>query len=96
MGAEIFYTTESGATVGKAFRRAVKKAEYEYGHAGYTGTIAEKDSYVVIDMPEGAEPIDYALQLVHEGDPRVDDKWGPAGAIKISDNVWLFFGLASS
>lgn len=37
-----------------------------------------------------------AEQLVGTGDPRVDDKWGPAGVLELSAGEWLFFGWASS
>ena len=96
MGAEIFYHTVSGSTVEEAFNNAVKEACYDHGHGGYTGTIAEKDSYVVIKCPKGREPTEYADTLINNGDERIDDKWGPAGAIKVKDNYWLFFGWASS
>ena len=96
MGAEIFYHTVAGDTVKAAFKNAVEEACHDYGHAGYTGTIAEKDSYIVIDCPDGIKPEQYADQLINEDDERIEDKWGPAGAIKIKDGYWLFFGWASS
>ena len=43
MGACEFVHYEDGADVNRAFWKAVAKAQYDYGHAGYTGTIAEKD-----------------------------------------------------
>ena len=49
MGAEAFSTISYGKSADDAFRTAKIDAEYEHGHAGYTGTIAEKDSFV---MPE--------------------------------------------
>lgn len=42
MGADTFITIGSGKTFDEAFRAAVKQAQWEYGHGGYTGTIAEK------------------------------------------------------
>jgi len=55
MGAERFITYSKGATAKEAFELAVESAEYEYGHSGYTGTIAEKDDFVMVDvsLPEG-------------------------------------------
>jgi hypothetical protein len=32
----------------KAFRAALEEAYWDYGRAGYTGTIAEKDGFVMI------------------------------------------------
>ncbi len=51
MGAEAFESHADGATVAKAFDTAVTDAQYDYGHAGYTGTIAEKQGYYVIQLP---------------------------------------------
>lgn len=96
MGAETFYTKGKGATAQQAFNAAVEAAQYAHGHAGYSGTLAEKHEFVAIEVPVGVAPGDYAEKLVEEGDERIDDKWGPAGAIKLSDDEWLFFGWASS
>ena len=93
---ETFETVSEGKNPNEAFRKAVEKAQWDYGHAGYTGTIAEKDDFVIIPLPEGKNPFDYANDLVLEGDPRVDDKWGPAGCIDLGDGKYLFFGWASS
>ena len=41
MGACEFGTTSEGATAKEAFKRAVEDAQYEHGHGGYSGTIAE-------------------------------------------------------
>lgn len=40
--------------------------------------------------------MDYATKLIDENDPRIDDKWGPAGCIKAERNKYVFFGWASS
>lgn len=96
MGAQEFFAVGHGTTAKKAFRDAVEEALYECGHAGYTGTIAEKGIFVTIDLPEGVgSPEDYASKLVSDRDSRVSDKWGPAGCIKIKDGEYLFFGWAS-
>lgn len=96
MGAEIFYQYAEGQTVDKAFEAGLADAYYEYGHRGYTGSMAEKDSFVEIALPEGREAEEYANELIEASDERIDDKWGPAGAIKTGENSWLFFGWASS
>jgi hypothetical protein len=99
MGAQPFMARNKGADVAEAFSVAVREAEHEYGHAGYTGSVAEKDSYIEIAVQ--GTPISYenatrlAGQLIDAGDPRIDDKWGPAGAIQIGVGEWLFFGWAS-
>jgi len=96
MGAHSFYTTSQGRTAKEAFTKAVQDARYEYGHGGYTGTIAEKDKFVMIECPKGAIPEEYANELLNNSDYRIDDKWGPAGCIDLRDGSFLFFGWASS
>lgn len=51
MGATNFYTEANGATLSEAFQTAVDNAHYEYGHRGYTGTIAEKSGAVEFRIP---------------------------------------------
>jgi hypothetical protein len=96
MGASTFGETANGKTAKEAFRKAVEQAQFDYGHAGYTGSIAEKSEFVMIDVPAGKNAYDHAHDLIDDGDPRIDDKWGPAGCIKLDDNTWYFFGWASS
>ena len=38
----------------------------------------------------------YAHDLIDECDPRVDDKWGPAGCVRLEEGTFYFFGWASS
>jgi hypothetical protein len=97
-------TTEArGATAKDAFDSAVREAQYDYGHAGYTGTIAEKDEFTVISDAVGMTrtmATALAEKLLRDGDKRIDDKWGPAGVIRFGEvgqePGWLFFGWASS
>ena len=96
MGASDFYNFAKGKTAKEAFASAVEEAQYLDGHAGYSGTIAEKSAFRLISLPEGSDPEEYAQQLVNDCDPRIDDKWGPAGCIQLPDHRWLFFGWASS
>lgn len=99
MGASTFENIAKGKTAAEAFDACVEEARYDYGHAGYTGTIAEKGSFVMIREPKCNtvdEAIALANKLIDEGDPRIDDKWGPAGCIPLPDNQFLFFGWASS
>jgi len=53
MGADNFETFSAGKDAQEAFRTAVDDAAYEYGHGGYTGTIAEKRNFEVFTIPEG-------------------------------------------
>ncbi len=100
MGGTDFYTVGEGATIDEAFRNAVKEAEYQSGHGSYSGTISEKgEGFTLIPDSEWKgkhNPVAYARKLVDEDDERIADKWGPAGAIKLGEGRWLFFGVASS
>jgi hypothetical protein len=99
MGACDFTVGAKGATAKEAFSRAIEDARYERGHGGYTGTIAEKGTFVKLGAAKTKKEA-YALaqQFMDDGDPRIDDKWGPAGCIEVEDtpDFWLFFGWASS
>jgi hypothetical protein len=104
MGAYTFTTKAKGKTAREAFDAAVRQAEWDHGHAGYTGTIAEKSEFVLIPIPDDAEPWDFVEGLMEADDPRIRDKWGPAGCVLLSkrssglsdEDEWLFFGWASS
>jgi hypothetical protein len=96
MGACDFQTCARGKDAREAFNNAVKDAQYDHGHSGYSGTIAEKHAFVMIDAPPDTDPLKFAEELIAKGDNRIDDKWGPAGCIKLPDGAFLFFGWASS
>jgi hypothetical protein len=110
MGAETFRQIGRGATHRAAFQAARDQALYDYGHRGYTGSLAEKQDYVLIEVPATfvhdpevkgwAGPVSreaqYAEKLIDNDDPRISSKWGPAGCIQIALGEWLFFGWASS
>lgn len=99
MGSDVFMVISKSKNAQEAFKAARDKAFYDYGHRGYSGTIAEKDSFVMIPvsaLPEGMTYIDYANLLIDKADERIDDKWGPAGCIDCGNGEYLFFGWASS
>jgi len=110
VGASEFFDYGYGKTADEAFRSCRDQAAYDYGHAGYTGTMAEKDEFVMIPVPARKNPIKYAEKLLADADSRIDDKWGPAGCIEIRVSPadrkkqklergvkkYLFFGWASS
>jgi hypothetical protein len=83
MGATTFEDYAYGKTPAEAYNAAVSEAIHDYGHQSYSGTIKEKDGFVMIDVPakwKGKEE-EYAYHLIQEDDPRISDKWGPAGCI---------------
>lgn len=98
MGANTFGTVSKGKDAREAFAAAVREARFEHGHGGYTGTVAEKDGFFMISpvAMEQQAAFDLANKLMDDGDPRIDDKWGPAGCIKLADGTFFFFGWASS
>ncbi len=94
----------------EAFSDAVDQARHDNGHAGYSGTLAEKNQFVLIHHARNetnAERIVHHLSYPmglkvyrEEMQELVEDKWGPAGAVRYSidkenDGV-IFFGFASS
>ena len=93
MGATTFITVGKGETSQDAFNKARIQARHEYGHNGYTGTIAEKQTFIEVKLPAGADANKLADQLVNT--PRFEDKYGPAGCFKLSDDLWMFFGWAA-
>ena len=96
MGANVFMITATGVSAHDAFYNADKEARYTNGHGGYTGTIAEKDDFIIIPLKEGLEPHEYADELIDDCDSRIDNTWGPAGCFDLGGGRYFFFGWASS
>ena len=101
MGAEPFQTIADGKTADAAFDAAVSTALHYHGHGGYTGTIAEKSEFEMVSVAQMTHGEAYALatRLINDGDPRIDDKNGPAGCIPLGTGEFgefLFFGWAAS
>ena len=98
---EIIDIEEGYDTARTTFNRAVDDAWWHYGHAGYTGTIAEKNEFKIRN---GGKPIlrQYVIDfMAQDGDD--NDKWGPAFCVPICDSVdepeitgYAFYGWASS
>lgn len=112
MGAEFTTHWETGVSPRAAFVLAREEAAYWHGHGGYTGTLAEKDSFVLLDCEaasaDEAEHLAWKIDRECIDHPRPEnrthpihkqyasDKWGPAGAIPVKGGGWLFFGWCSS
>lgn len=108
MGAQDFIEFANGDNMAKAFNEAVEQAAYDYGHSGYTGSIAEKSDFIEYrvdgDLTD-KEAMVLADRLMNLDDPdpriakfadKIDDKWGPAGGFRIRDGFYGFVGWASS
>jgi len=78
MAATDFQTTAKGATAAAAFNRAVADARHEYGHGGYTGTIAEKTSFIEIPVPPGVDPSNLVSWILYDGAERLVPVTPPA------------------
>ena len=64
MGAEQFEVMSNGKDLAEAFTRAVDAAFYDYGHAGYTGSICEKPGVYLNPTPKGVTAQDVAEAIV--------------------------------
>lgn len=97
MGACTFGTVARGATASDAFNTAVDEARYEYGHGGYTGTIAEKDSFKIVKLSKEVikDKTLFDAKIDELLDEEFDDKWGPAGCVQLEKDKFYFFGWAS-
>ncbi|MFJ3182351.1 hypothetical protein ACIPJN_28730 [Streptomyces sp. NPDC086796] len=98
MGAYDFITPGPSGDAERAFFNAKADAVLECGRRQYTGTIAEKDDFVLLadrPMPPAAAE-EYAVHLLNTDDERIRDKRGPAGAIPVDDGSWIFVGYASA
>jgi hypothetical protein len=80
------------------FHDLVENAQWESGHGGYTGTIAEKNGFVTRHPHVFGSKKD-ALTFV-EGDLDTNDKWGPAFHVMWDAGTGkrghVFYGMASS
>jgi hypothetical protein len=74
-----FYTRATGKTAEAAFKIAREQAQRIHGHSGHTGTIADKDSFLGVMVPEGKDPIEYARDLISSDDPRFIERRGCGG-----------------
>ena len=98
MGANTFYVISTGSSAQEAFYTAVERerSNFDDDYQGYSGTIAEKNSFVRIPLPENISPIEYSNKLIDTRDSRINDKWGPAGCFDLGNKTYVFFGWASS
>lgn len=101
MGARIFRNYGIGATPQEAFENSIKALAATLGSEPYSGTLKEKTRFVLLKCPEGVMPNDFVQNLIDNRDPRIADKFGPAGCIDLGPlddkkHKYLFFGWAAS
>lgn len=104
MGAARFKNYFPGDDPERCFEYAVRMVRGIVG-CGHTGTIAEKNSFEMIEVPESYTVDEYLEHIQYDSidkhkDPVayrhqgiVNSKYGPAGAIKHKQG-WLFVGSA--
>ena len=73
MGATNYVTISKGEDAKDAFSSARDKAQWDHGHGGYTGTIAEKDSFVEFPRPKGVR-MRTVIKVVHAMTAYWDEK----------------------
>jgi len=97
MGGQEFFIEVKGRQLGDSFHKAVKQAQYDHGHSGYSGTIAEKSAAILRGtVATWAEAREFAEKDLRDHD---NEKFGPAYAVKVTEpgNAgYLFYGVASS
>jgi len=97
MGATNFACIGKGKDAKEAFSNARSEALYEYGHGGYTGSIAEKDGFKLVTLTEAEKnsPNLFHAKIDELTDNEFSDKWGEAGCVKMKEDTYYFFGMAS-
>lgn len=85
MGAQQFAMTMKGIYKNpqEAFNEAVEIASYEHGHSGYTGTIAEKSSFKMVELPKRKKVGEFVEECLESEEGFWNDKWGPAACVEI-------------
>jgi hypothetical protein len=98
MGAQTFGCRAKGVDASEAFANAREEAQWEHGHGGYSGTIAEKSKFKLVTLSEDVirDPALFNAKLDDLIDDQFSDKWGPAGCVKVAEGEYYFFGWASS
>lgn len=64
MGGTQFEAVGVGETAKEAFSNAVADARYEYGHRGYTGSLAEKYEFVLAEPPGTVSNDDFVNYII--------------------------------
>jgi hypothetical protein len=99
MGGEQFMFAAKGSDLNKVHLEAVRQAQYDHGHAGYSGTIAEKPEVELRAQGKIFASIKDA-EAFAEKDCDNNGKWGPAFAVAygIDGKIhgYVLYGWASA
>ncbi|MFD3511978.1 hypothetical protein [Streptomyces sp. NPDC058657] len=99
MGTTKFFTVGTGPDLQSAFDTAHDLAVKRRWRRA-PGRLATKTEAVLMDPEPHTYPsaLRRANELLNAFDPRIEDKWGPAGALEYTaeagTRAWLFFGYA--
>jgi len=96
MGASDFTVKAKGTNALMAFEIAVEEARYEYGHGGYSGSVAEKGEFKMVGIKPSETPDQAVDRCMSDDDHFCQEKWGPAGCVSVGNGEFIFFGWASS
>ena len=100
MGAQQFENKVSAKSAREGFDLLVEEAQYESGHGGYTGTIAEKSDYKMVTPKTGESPEECVERCLEDDDHFCQDKWGSSACVDFGEtegvHTFVFFGWASS
>ena len=80
MGAELYTTTIDNCTNFElfcAYKAIHEQALYDYGHRGYSGSLAEKPELAIVNQEFVSD--EEAEQWILDK----NEKWGPSDAIKV-------------
>lgn len=111
MGATSFHVSGTGPSARHVFDQLVlaARAEVDDEDQDWCSDIGDKTSFTMIPLPDGVyeddrrQVADAADTLIAANDPRVDDKFGPAGCFDLGSDhpgltpghsLYLFFGWA--
>ena len=69
MGAYGFFDRAWARSAREAFGKLVEEAQDEHGRTGYTGSIAEKNDFVTVELPDGMSEDDAVDYIARVSDP---------------------------
>lgn len=90
MGGQQFTKVGVGTNARDAFSKLVDQAQYQHGHGGYTGTIAEKHEFKLLALPPGVAALDMAEWVQGYVTPEYRGqyrKWDPKYPAHLEDEV---------
>ena len=90
-----FIQLVTGESPSRAFDIGTHAAKLAFGSGGFTGTLADKGSFILIRCPKHHDPEAYAMGLLARHDPRIADMWSPSGMIQRRPCEWFAFGFSA-